>query len=185
MSIWLFVYPIDSFSIEHGLKGGGMIFNRSPELSSGVNNVGVMFGLYFKINICNNISLQPEILYSRSQIQTSYNNLSGTKAILNEDLIVIPALVNFNVYKGLNLQAGASLSYLAGNSGKLHYNNNVTPLEFEKRTDFLLNIGAEFNSNLGFLIGGRYNKSFVNPDQPLLTNVNYSGFVQLYIGVKF
>lgn len=179
---------INIYSVEHGIKGGGSVYQRPIKSSDYIKDAGIMVGWYFKIPLGNRISIQPEILYSKVGYQSVYNNVDKTKASLKENHLIIPILFNYDIFKGINIQAGGSYNYLASTRGEVYQFNTSTPVEVDNinKRDLLLNLGVEYNSKLGFIIGGRYNRGIIKQKQTKVSNNNeYSSFVQVYIGLKF
>jgi hypothetical protein len=124
-----------------GIKGGVNFSNLYTD-NVDDNNVltGFNVGLYAKVPLGTNISLQPEISYSGKGAELVYNNalVSGT-AQFKLDYIEVPLLLVVNVTKNFNIHAGPYAAYLISgkttnksDNGNYNFEDNINTDDFNR-----------------------------------------------------
>ncbi|MFV5687926.1 porin family protein [Flavobacterium sp. ZT3R25] len=124
-----------------GIKGGVNFSNLYTD-NVDDNNVltGFNVGLYAKVPLANNISLQPEISYTGKGAELVYNNafVSGT-AQFKLDYIEVPLLLMVNVTKNFNIHVGPYAAYLISgkttnksDNGNYNFEDNINTDDFNR-----------------------------------------------------
>ncbi|MFV8326488.1 porin family protein [Flavobacterium sp. ZS1P14] len=166
-----------------GIKGGVNFSNLYTD-NVDDNNVltGFNVGLYAKVPLANNISLQPEIAYTGKGAELVYNNalVSGT-AQFKLDYIEVPLLLVVNVTKNFNIHAGPYAAYLISgkttdksDNGNYNFEDNINTDDFNRFDAGLAGgVGLDFEPvsfgvryNYGLTKIGKDNSSngFTSPD---------------------
>ena len=153
---------------DEGLKLGFKIGpNLSSFLSSEIENQnirsGIHLGIISEIIFSNNLSIQPELVYS-----SQGNQLPLTKQ--KYEYINLPIIIRYYLNSNLSIDSGIQLGFLIdslskGNEGKIKLKN-------QKKVDFSVSGGSTYDFNNNLYIQARYNLG--------LTNINNSSNADVY-----
>jgi len=129
-----------------GVKGGlnvswGKVDNLPVDISS---TVGVHLGGYATTPVTDQVSLQPELLFSIYGWKSETLDVKRTLTYLS-----IPVAVKYYLVENFNVHAGPQLSFLVQASDDFD--------EQLKSTDFGVLFGAEYFINQSLGLGFRYN----------------------------
>ncbi|MFZ4400688.1 MAG: porin family protein [Bacteroidales bacterium] len=132
-----------------GIKGG---VNFSSLYTKGADDTKMLtsfnLGLFAKLPVANQISLQPEIYYSPKGGEVSYkgNVIDGT-ALFNFRYLEVPLIIVVNITDNFNVQLGPYASLLLS--------SKVTNVSENNLFDFEENIDSKDNNKLdaGFVLG--------------------------------
>lgn len=185
-SICGFVVNAQTPEIKLGAKGGVNISNFTN--TDADNKVGFYIGGLAEIFLSEQMSIQPEILYSA---QGAKQNMEGLNGKMNLDYLQIPIMVKYYVADGFNVHAGPQIGFVTkaeiefeiGESGK--FREDVK--DVVNSTDFGLGFGAGYELPSGLFFDARYNlglnkvnkKSY--PDEKDVKNSVF----QIGLGYKF
>jgi hypothetical protein len=149
----LFVFAVtitisQAQSFQVGLKAGATLNKIDGQSFKDKFTFGYHLGAYAKIKVSEKLSLQPEVLFNQTNVDTStkfsavyqFNNIS--KVQLNQ--LTIPVLLNYSPNKLITLQAGPQYS-----------------INMKKELTLLQNGREAFNFNK-WHIYGRYNIGLSN-----------------------
>lgn len=161
-----------------GVKGGVNIsnFTGTFEQATKESLVGLHFGALINFGFGNNISLQPELLFSTQGV--TLKDVDGTKSDFKVNYLNIPVLLKYKFAGGFFLETGPQIGFLT--SAK---ESGVTVKEFVKDMDFSWAAGLGFHSNSGFGVDARYNVglSKVNDISSSTTPDYKNGVIQIGI----
>jgi hypothetical protein len=142
-----------------GLKGG----LNSYALSSNVDDKSFIsvpfFGIFSKINITEQFSIQPELVYSK---QGNGYETNGVKETINMDYINIPVMLQFNTKSGFSFEAGPELGFLMSAKYKEDGTVKRDVKERYKGTNFSVGLGLAYTTKIGLGFGFRYNIGLSN-----------------------
>jgi hypothetical protein len=155
----IFFYAVAEAQTGFGLKGG----LNSYALSGNVEEKSFIsrpyFGVFSKISITEQFSIQPELLYSK---QGNGYEEDGMKQSINMDYINIPMMLQFNTKSGFAFEAGPELGFLM----KAKYKENGTVKRDVKNeyksTNFSIGLGLVYTTKIGLGFGFRYNIGLSN-----------------------
>ncbi|MBK6265286.1 PorT family protein [Marivirga sp. S37H4] len=153
---------------------------------------GFAVGFYFRKNIADVVSIQPEINYSLKGSQINYNSFLGNgKYRFNLSYIEIPVLANFHVGESLYFSAGPYVAALIAAKVKdVDGDGTVNSVRELDRDDFntfdygvAAGVGFDFS---GGTAGVRYNYGLneVAPNNDGLENGKNS-VLQFFVGFAF
>ncbi|HET8861006.1 porin family protein [Marivirga sp.] len=153
---------------------------------------GFAVGFYFRKNVGDFVSIQPEINYSLKGSQINYDGVLGNgKYRFNLSYIEIPVLANFHVGESLYFSAGPYIATLiAAKTKHLDGDGSVNGVKEYDRDDFntfdygvAAGVGFDF---AGGTAGVRYNYGLVEvaPERDALDNGKNS-VLQFFIGFSF
>lgn len=145
-----------------GVKAGVNIANLGGD-SFGVGSLGSRAGLHIGglavIPLMENISLQPELLYSMKGSNWSWTSASDGSSELKLDYIDIPVLGKYHLpwVNGLSAEAGPVFGILmSAKSG------NEDVKDAFKSFDAAFAIGATYKLDMGVFFSLRYNKGLLD-----------------------
>ena len=176
---------------KYGLKVGGNISNFVTNSDEGIKNpttsmgFGFAGGFYMQIPINNNISINPEILYSQKSSSFEYDYVydydinqrdyySSKSSIILSYVELSPTLSYLASYN-LSLNLGPSIHYMI--SSKHEYEQTLTNREDETTSPEILADGVfdEQSLDIGLNAGLSY---YLNENFILNTTI-YSGFMKI------
>lgn len=151
-----------------GIKGGVNLSNYYVhDVSDQDLKTAFHIGVFFKSPINDQVSLQPEILFSQKGSTLHYNNAfaSGTMD-LTTNYIDVPILFRVDIVPGFYISAGSYVSFLLNATVKDTDPNGSTKFEDElDKTDFNefdWGVAGGLGFEIGaFNIGARYNYGLV------------------------
>ena len=135
-----------------GIKGGVNVSNLyAKEVDSKNTIVGANFGLFLKLALSDNLSIQPELLYSMKGAELTYSGFVTGTSKFALDYIELPVMLVVNVIPNFNIQGGVYVASLArakatnvSNIGVFDFEKTLSNNDFEK-TDYGLAVGAGFD----------------------------------------
>jgi opacity protein-like surface antigen len=132
-------------TLKFGLKAGANFANLEGNNVDGSTYTSFHFGALMEIKLLENLSLQPELMYSSQGTKIDEAAFDD----INYNYITVPVLAKFYLTKEkLSFEAGPQFSFLV--------NENVQD-QFEGETfDFALAGGLGYNISKHFLIQARY-----------------------------
>ncbi|ETN96536.1 porin family protein [Zhouia amylolytica] len=190
-----FLFTSQAQEVEFGAKGGLNLFNRYGD-NVGNTDFRTSFhvGGVAEIKFTEKFSLQPELLFSSQGSKydlildgfSEINAPEGTKATLTEKLnyINLPVIAKYYVAKGLSLEAGPQLGFLASAKRDLEFSGDTMDFDVDDEYDsfdFGLNFGLGYKLDNGLFFNGRYNLGLTNITD---NNVRNEGF-QFSVGFMF
>lgn len=160
--------------IKLGPKAGVNIASLSADNTKSL--VGFHVGVFVECMLTEKLALQPEVLYSAQGAAADEGDAEWKLGYIN-----IPFIVKYNVFKGINLDAGPQMGFLV--SAEDEAGNDIKD-SFES-TDFGFNLGLSYSLPMGVMLSGRYTfgLSDVIKDNTL-DSVKHS-VAQFSIGYKF
>lgn len=157
--------------LKFGLKAGANFSNLEGDNVDGSTYTSYHFGAVAEISLLENLSLQPELLYSS---QGTKVDDAGAKDI-NYNYVTVPVLAKFYLTsKKLSLEAGPQFSFLI---------NEDVAEQFEAESfDFAAAVGLGYNITDNFFAQARYVMGLTeaNKDAEVTNRV-----IQLSIGYRF
>lgn len=141
-------------------------------------------GAVAEIPICNSISLQPELLYSRQGSDYEEASFSGS---VKADYLNVPVMAKYYLGEGFSVEAGPQIGFLM--SAKDEYDGGDDDIkDYLKSTDFGVNFGLGYKLDNGLNFSARYNLglSNVNDSNDLDAGAEYkNSVIQIGIGYFF
>lgn len=158
--------------INFGLKAGANFSNLDGDDANGFSTyTNFHFGALVELNVFQNFSIQPELLYSSQGAKVDAAAIKDIKY----DYITVPVLAKFYLTTNrLSLEFGPQFSFLV---------NESVPDQFESKTfDFALAGGLAYNITNNFFVQARYvaGLSEAAKDAEITNKV-----IQLSAGIKF
>ena len=137
-----------------GIKGGVNVSNfYTKEVDSKNTIVGANVGLFLKLALNDNLSIQPELLYSMKGAELTYSGFVTGTSKFALDYIELPVMLVVNIIPNFNIQGGVYVASLArakatnvSNIGVFDFEKTLSKGDFEK-TDYGLAVGAGFDFN--------------------------------------
>lgn len=162
---------VNAQMLKFGLKAGANFSNLEGDGVDGSTYTSYHFGAVAEISLLENLSLQPELLYSS---QGTKVDVAGVKDI-NYNYVTVPVLAKFYLTsKKLSLEAGPQFSFLI---------NEDVEEEFEgEKFDFAAAVGLGYNITDNFFAQARYVMGLTeaNKDAEVTNRV-----IQLSVGYRF
>ncbi|HWK06144.1 MAG TPA: porin family protein [Puia sp.] len=148
---------------QFGLKAGANIFKLTGRSFDGKTHFGFNGGAYGEYKISNQWGIQPELLYSLVQSQTSadFNSIFGGVSYQNISLnyISVPVFLTFKPVPELSIMVGPQYDFLAAQTTHLYPQHPDT--KAFSTSDFSIAFGGQLNLNK-VKIGLRYVIGLVN-----------------------
>lgn len=136
---------VNAQMLKFGLKAGANFSNLEGDGVDGSTYTSFHFGAVAEISLLENLSLQPELLYSS---QGTKVDVAGVKDI-NYNYITVPVLAKFYLTsKKLSLEAGPQFSFLI--------NEDVEETFEGEKFDFAATAGLGYNITDNFFAQARY-----------------------------
>ena len=176
---------------KYGLKVGGNISSLVTNSDEGVKNpttsmgFGFAGGFYMQIPINNNISINPEILYSQKSSSFEYDyvydyvinqrDYYSSKSSITLSYVELNPTLSYLASYNLSLNIGPSIHYMI--SSKHEYEQTLTDREDETTSPEILADGVfdEQSLDIGLNAGLSY---YLNENFILNTTI-YSGFMKI------
>jgi opacity protein-like surface antigen len=175
MKSFFFIVSFSLFTIAaahaqtYGIKGGVNFANLSGSDADGADAItGLHLGVIAEFSIFQNLSLQPELLYSAQGA-----NINDVDYKLG--YLTLPVMAKFYLNDKLSVHAGPQFGLLISENDEIKEADN-------NKTDFGISGGIEYNLLGGLFVQGRYNSGMSN----LSDNVEVkNSVIQLSIGYMF
>jgi hypothetical protein len=178
------------FGIRAGINGSNIVTDGDNDFSF---RFGPMAGVYARLGLFRNLTIQPELLYSLQggefEVEDPANN---QQTVIRDRLhyLNLPVLAQFWLTNGLNIHAGPYVGLLldVASDGR-----NTVSANYQ-RFDYGGTVGIEYEFPFGLNFGGRYNLGFydiagenhnVNATGPVIEGRNTNQFFQIYVGWTF
>jgi len=141
------------------------------------SKTGFHAGIFVEIPITENISIQPEIMYSTQGADFTRGNASGT---ISYDFVNLPIVFKYYVVEDLSLEAGLQVGYALTGKYEENLSNSKFEVDFIKQVNRLnlgLNFGASYNITKNLVAGLRYNVGLnnLNNDKDESYTATYNG----------
>jgi hypothetical protein len=135
--------------IKFGLKGGLNIANiGGSDVDDNKAKIGFYLGGLLEATIQDNISIQPELLYS---VQGYGVELAGDDGKVNQSFLLIPVMGKYTFGSGVFVETGPQLGFLLSAKYKRDGDSENAKDDF-KKSSFSWNFGLGYNNlapNLG------------------------------------
>lgn len=183
LSAALFIF-ISSFAqtLHLGFKGGASINKITGKSFKEEFSYGYHVGGFATIGLGGKLSIQPEVLFNQVNLDTSssFSSVYRFNKINNIQLhyLSIPLLLNYNVAKVLDLQAGPQFGLLLDQNKNLLQNGN----DAFKKGDFSMLAGVQLKF-LKFRVYGRYAVGLNNLDNVGNSDKWKSQSIQVGVGI--
>lgn len=178
---------INAQDVKFGAKVGGNLSNLRidlEEVGSVIfnSNVGFQAGAFAEINVANEFSIQPEVLYS---YESSKLGFGGENIEMNLSYINVPVMAKYYASEKISLQAGPQIGFLVAAKGKSQGSSEDIKENF-KSTNFGLNFGLGYDFTENVIVDLRYNIGLSNISEEEFEGgkLKTSGF-SLSLGYKF
>lgn len=181
-----------------GVKGG-LNFTNLINDKDGKTRTSFHAGLSAEFFVNNELSIQPELLYSRQGAKArfttnSWMGYSEIEATMKLDYINIPVMLKYYPAEGFSLQVGPQIGFLVNavadsstsNSGS-KYSNSEDVKDMIEAVDFGMNVGVGYEFSEGVFFDVRYNLGLkkVNKELPPGESNVQNGVFQLSVGLRF
>ena len=160
--------------IKPGPKAGLNIATLSADNTKSL--MGFHVGAFVECMLTEKLALQPEVLYS---VQGATADEGDGEWKLG--YIHIPFIAKYNVFKGINLEAGPQMGFLL--SAEDEAGNDIKD-SFES-TEFGFNLGLSYSLPMGVMLSGRYTIGLSDVVKDNTTDSVKSGVIQMSVGYKF
>nr|WP_294934266.1 porin family protein [uncultured Flavobacterium sp.] len=160
--------------IKLGPKAGVNIATLSADDTKSL--VGFHVGGFVEFMLTEKLALQPEVLYSAQGATADEGDAEWKLGYIN-----IPFMVKYDVFKGLNLEAGPQMGFLI--SAEDEAGNDIKD-SFES-TDFGFNLGLGYSLPMGLMLSGRYTIGLSDVVKDNTTDSVKNGVIQASVGYKF
>jgi opacity protein-like surface antigen len=165
----LFIFSFTGYTQTYGIKGGINFADLSGADADNAEGItGLHLGVIAEFSIFDNLSFQPELLYSAqgAKIDDADHKLG---------YLTLPVMAKFYLNDKLSIHAGPQFGLL------ISENNEVKEADNNK-TDFGISGGIEYNLWEGLFIQGRYNSGLSD----ISDNVEVkNSVIQLSVGYMF
>jgi len=167
--------------IKYGIKGGLNLANFNGELAGildfeGDYITGFHAGAMASIGISDRFAIQPEILFSTlGTTQT----ISGVEGDITLSYIQIPVYAKVYAAEGFAFMAGPQFGYLVDSDFSVGSTGVSTDdlINIYKDTDFGINLGAQYEFDMGLTLGANYYLGLTEVDDIPIVNVNNRAFM--------
>ncbi len=172
--------------VNFGLKAGLNFANIYGDDSDGNMKAGLVVGGLAKFAVTETFAFQPEILYSQ---QGTKGEEDGASVKFKNDYLMIPLMAKMYVSPDFNIQIGPQIGFLLsakikGESGGVEASVDVK--ELYKKTDFGINAGVEYESEIGVLVNARFGLGLTNVIDEDNGDINSkNSAIQLTVGYIF
>jgi len=150
-----------SFGLKAGLNLANVKSKFGDETETGDSKPGFHVGAYANIPFSENLSFNPELLYSA---EGSKDEESGEKTTMKLNYLQLPLLVQYNA-SGFFAETGPQVGLLLGAKNKWEYEDEDGEEDIKDElnsTSFSWAVGAGFRTTSGLGIGARYNLGLSN-----------------------
>src|SRR6185312_11589633 len=123
-------------SLQFGVKAGANFSNVNGDGLQGTSTsslVGINGGVYLGLGFTDNLSLQPELVYSMQGFKEPDGN--GGTATQTENYLNIPVLLKYKLPVGVYFETGPQVGFLMGAKAK-ESGVSVSDKQYFKSTDF-------------------------------------------------
>jgi hypothetical protein len=149
-----------SFGLKGGLNISSLGGNNSQVASA---KVGFHAGAYVSTPLSDQVSFQPELLYSQQGFRvTSAYSSNGDPFNINYNYLNLPLIFKIYPNEGFNIQLGPQVGYLIN---VIETNGSSGSLSGGKKFDFGIDAGLGYELESGLNFSARYNLGLSNTPQ--------------------
>ncbi|WGD34343.1 porin family protein [Olleya sp. YS] len=169
--------------VNFGAKAGVNFATITGDDTDGIESkIGIHIGLVAEIEISENFSFQPELLYSAQGAQDDYSeseNINGFTYSYTEeakaklDYIILPLMAKYYVADGFSIEAGPQIGFLVKSEEEVSFSETINGQtesgtesadtdDFTSGVDFGLNFGLGYKLDSGLNFSARYNLGLSN-----------------------
>lgn len=164
------------FGVKAGIGFSDIRWNSSLAADETTSLTAFHIGVFSKVKIFNKLSLIPELQYITKGYSTDGDPSVGVEAFkLKNNYVELPVLVNYQIIKWIDVEAGPSLGIRVGGNSKMAFNELV---------DFGVLGGLRFNVTQKLSIMGRYNYGLSAIEKVVFNTgpnpSSYSGTIKAY-----
>ncbi|TYP99845.1 outer membrane protein with beta-barrel domain [Tenacibaculum adriaticum] len=150
------IMSAQNFGIKGGINFSNLTnFDKSFEEEVESESIRTSFhvGFYNEFKINDNLSIQPELLYSSQGINNESDGIDGKVQL---DYINIPVLLKIYLTEGFFLEAGPQIGFLVNDDikvGTLNFSDNE---DLFNTVDYSMDLGLGFKLSEGVFLNARY-----------------------------
>lgn len=160
----------------------GVSFSSVNGRPGATDRVGVVAGAFAEMPVNDWFSMQVEMLYNMQGFEIKD---AGIKEKVHLDYMTMPVLTKFYITGGLNLQLGASFSYLINAKVKETGEPKYSILNETNRFNVGFVTGMGYDFDFGLTLEGRYNVGLVDTFRYSDASRVRNGSLQFLVGWKF
>jgi len=174
----------EGFGIKGGINFSDVYGSPGNYFSSPEGIKSFHAGAYAQFRIIGNLSMQPEVLFSRKGFTAGNSGVAGGINKISLDYFDVPLLFSFRILNNISLMAGPQASLL------MTVKQDDRELDKEGYNSFDYGAAGGIEGRISaFRIGARYNRSFENiykGENMISPGNNLKNTVlQFYLGVGF
>ncbi|WP_299683695.1 porin family protein [uncultured Dokdonia sp.] len=149
---FMITYNIKAQDISFGAKAGANFASISGDLTEDIDGrTSFNAGVVANIGISEKFSIQPELVYSA---QGGTANIEGEDFTIKLDYINVPVLADFNIVKGLSIQAGPQIGFNI--TSEVDADGGESSEIESENIEFSLAAGAQYKLDQGLFFQARY-----------------------------
>lgn len=160
--------------VKVGPKAGVNIATLSADDTKSL--VGFHVGIFAEFMVTERLALQPEVVYSAQGAVADEGDGEWKLGYIN-----VPFIAKYDVYKGLNIEAGPQMGFLVNAQDQ----EGTDIKDSFESTDFGLNLGVSYSFPIGVMLSGRYTFGLTDVIKDNTTSSVKNGVIQLSLGYKF
>lgn len=150
--VFMITSSINAQDISFGAKAGANFASISGDLTDNIDGrTSFNVGAVASIGISKKFSIQPELVYSA---QGGTASIEGQDFTIKLDYINVPVLADFNIVKGLSIQAGPQIGFNITSEVDTD-GGESSEIETES-IEFSLAAGAQYRLDQGLFFQARY-----------------------------
>ena len=180
MMVILFSLVVHSQDVKIGIKGGVNLATLKPDLNDPATRTSFHLGGMAEISLIDQLSLQPELLYSSQGVKDE----SDDDEVVKLDYLTIPVLAKYHASEAFSIEAGPQIGLLLSAKGE----DDGETFDFKdvtKSTDIGFAFGLGYKLPSGINFNARYYfGSNVNDDESDSDKIK-NNVIQFSIGYWF
>jgi len=150
--VFMITASMHAQDISFGAKAGANFASISGDLTDNIDGrTSFNVGAVASIGVSEKFSIQPELVYSA---QGGTANIEGQDFTIKLDYINVPVLADFNIVKGLSIQAGPQIGFNITSEVDTD-GEGSSEIETES-IEFSLAAGAQYRLDQGLFFQARY-----------------------------
>lgn len=158
---------INAQDISFGAKAGANFASISGDLTENIDGrTSFNLGVVANLGISEKFSIQPELVYSA---QGGTASIEGEDFTIKLDYINVPVLADFNIVKGLSIQAGPQIGFNI--TSEVDTDGEASSEIESESIEFSLAAGAQYILDQGLFFQARYGLGITNTSD-ILTRKN-------------
>ena len=172
-------YGLNAQNVAFGVKAGVNLAQISTPSTEGVKlKTGLNAGVVVEIEISDEFSFQPEILYSSQGIE------GDDRDKITNDYINLPLMAKYYIAENFSVEAGPQVGILVSSKAVI-LGQSVDSKEDFKDIDFGVNFGLGYKLDNGINIAARYNLGLSEVFDFENNDKNQNRVIQVSIGYYF